>query len=116
MQASRLRLQAVTLAAGLLVGVPSAAAADRPAEKITAEIDAVEIPKLDPAKRGDTQAMTEYVLKRRAATARRGELILELFQGNPDHPRLVALFSDRWQNLLLVESDAATTPKFAAEL
>jgi thiol-disulfide isomerase/thioredoxin len=121
----RLRLPAATqglalalgLAGGLVVpATATATAADRPAEEILAEIDAVDIPRLDPAKRGDTQAMTEYVLRRRAATARKGELILELFHAHPDHPRLVPLFSDRWQNILLVESDQAASPKFVAEL
>jgi thiol-disulfide isomerase/thioredoxin len=88
----------------------------RPAERILADIDAVEVPRLDPDKRGDTQAMTEFLLKRKAALARRGELVLELFRGYPDHPRLLVLFTDRWQNLLLTSSDAPVDPRFAAEL
>jgi thiol-disulfide isomerase/thioredoxin len=110
---------AAVLAVALLIGIPKLAADEknaRSAERIIAEIDAVEMPRLDPEKRGDTQAMTEYLLKRKAALARRGELILELFRVAPDHPRLVALFSDRWQNMLLSASDTPTDPGFANEL
>jgi thiol-disulfide isomerase/thioredoxin len=89
--------------------------ADRPAEEILHDIALVEIPKLDPAKRGDTPAMTEYLLKHKAALSRRGALILELFHGYPDHPKLASLFSDRWQNMLMA-SDSPPDSRLAAEL
>jgi thiol-disulfide isomerase/thioredoxin len=89
--------------------------ADRPADQILDDIAAVEIPKLDPAKRGDTAAMTEYLLKRKAALARRGELVLELFHGYPDHPKLASLFSDRWQKILMAP-DSPPDARLAAEL
>jgi thiol-disulfide isomerase/thioredoxin len=95
--------------------VPLVHAADRAAEQILAEITAIQMPKLDPAKRGDTPAMTEYLLKRKAALQRRGELILELFHAYPDNPQLAPLFSERWQNILMA-SDSPPDAKFAAEL
>jgi thiol-disulfide isomerase/thioredoxin len=95
--------------------VPFVRAAERPADQILADVTAVEMPKLDPAKRGDTAAMTEYLLKRKAALRRRGDLILELFQAYPDHPKLAPLFSERWQNILMT-SDAPRDPSLAAEL
>jgi thiol-disulfide isomerase/thioredoxin len=111
-------LVALTLG-GLFVAtaaiVPPVRAADRPAEQILADITAVEIPKLDPAKRGDTPAMTEYLLKRKTALRRRGELILELFHGYPDNPMLAPLFSERWQNILMT-SDSPPDSRLAAEL
>jgi thiol-disulfide isomerase/thioredoxin len=110
----------VALALGGLVAataamLPLVRAADRPADDILAEIAAVETPKLDPARKGDTAAMTEYLLKRKATLRRRGELILELFQGYPDHPKLAPLFSERWQKILM-EPDSPPDAKFAAEL
>jgi thiol-disulfide isomerase/thioredoxin len=117
-----MRLQAVTAPAivGWLVitaatGTP-VRGADRPAEQILADIDATAIPKLDPGQRGDTRAMTEYLLRRKAALARKGELILELFRGHPGNPKLPALFSERWQTVLMTASDSPPDPKFAAEI
>ncbi len=106
---TQFRRPAALTIVGLLVAaaalVPPACADDRPADQILADITAIEMPKLDPAKRGDTPAMTEYLLKRKAALQRRGELILELFRGYPDNPKLAPLFSERWQNILMT-SDA----------
>src|SRR4051794_7605606 len=73
-------------------------AADRPAAQILTDIDAVSVPKLDTIDRGDPLAMTKFLNERKAALARRGELIFELFHTAPDHPRLPALFSERWQD------------------
>jgi thiol-disulfide isomerase/thioredoxin len=90
-------------------------AADRPADQIAADIESVTIPKLDPALRGDTRAMTEYLSRRRAALARKGELMLELFRGYPDHPRLPAMFSERWQVALRTATDTPLDPRIRAE-
>jgi thiol-disulfide isomerase/thioredoxin len=110
----------VALMLGGLFGVPAAIvplvrADDRPADRILDDIAGVEIPKLDPAKRGDTPAMTEYLLKRKAALRRRGELVLELFHAYPDNPKLAPLFSERWQNIL-VASESPPDSRLAAEL
>src|SRR5689334_24275217 len=96
----RMRLRAVAMLAigGWLAGsgMPDmpARAAERPADLILAEIETVDVPRLDPSQKGDTAAMIEYLNKRRAAMARRGELILELFRGYPEHPKLRALFDE----------------------
>lgn len=116
----RLRASGALLFGGWLMvsaasGTP-ARGADRPAEQILAEIEAVEIPKLDPDRRGETAAMTEYLTKRKAAMARRGDLILELLRGHPDHPSLPDLFTGRWRDQLGSSSSSLLDPKFIAEL
>jgi thiol-disulfide isomerase/thioredoxin len=95
---------------------PQARAADRPAEQILAEIDAVEVPKSDPDQRGDTVAMTEFLAKRKAALAKRGTLIFELFHAHPEHPKLSPLFSARWQDQLMTSSGPQQLPRLGAEL
>ena len=103
------------LSAIALTATP-ARAAERPADQILADIDAVKMPRLDPEQQGETLAMIEFINKRKAAVARRGELIRELFQAEPDHPRLPALFAERWQNQLRTSEGAMPLPKLAAEL
>jgi len=102
--------------AGSALGSGNVRAADRPADQILAFIDAVEIPKFDTSQRGNTAAMTEYLSKRREAMAQRGQLVLELFRGYPDHPKLPLLFSERWQELLRTSTTSLLDPNFTAEL
>src|SRR5262245_8405302 len=93
MRSTRLRALAAWATGGtfmalalFLLGTPSEAV-ERTPDQILADYDAVVIPKLDPDKRGDTQAMVEYLGKRRAAMERRGALIRELFATAPEHPK-----------------------------
>jgi thiol-disulfide isomerase/thioredoxin len=114
-------LAALLLALGAWLAAPAATtpaarADDRGAPQILAEIESIEVPKFDPSQRGDTQAMTEYLLKRKAALQRRGALTLELFRAAPDHPKLAGLFSERWQNMFMAASDGPLDPKLVAEL
>src|SRR4051812_38874323 len=99
----------------ILLGTPSEAA-ERTPDQILAEFDAVVIPKLDPDKRGDTQAMIEYLGKRRAAMGRRGALIRELFATAPDHPKLPSLFVERWKDQLMTTDGNKSIPGLLAEL
>jgi thiol-disulfide isomerase/thioredoxin len=120
MRTIRLRLLAALVVPIWLLASAAAVvlvrAADRPAEQILADIDAIETPRLDPGQRGQTDAMAEYLRKHKAALERRGALVLELFRGYPDHPRLPRLFSTRWEIILMTASDAPPGPEFKAEL
>jgi len=90
----------------LALGVSSApsptarAADDRSADKILDELKAVEIPTLDPAKRSDREAVTEYLKKRQESSTRRSALIKELYQVDPDNVRLPELMRERWMSLM----------------
>jgi len=102
-----MRRFAVTL--GLTVGcltwlapVPSAsAAADRTAEAIVKEIDAVKMPDLSKVNREDRASVMKYVTERQEANAKKSALIGELYKVDPNSPRLAKLLPERWQALLM---------------
>ena len=75
---------------------PAAVAADRPADEILADYDAVKMPTLDRDKRGDREYRAEYAKNRRAAEEERCDLILELYKAHPKHERLEELLPARW--------------------
>jgi len=120
MRRIRLRTLAALAIGGWVVAMAATGtpvqAADRPADQILADIDAVEIPKLDPSQRGETLAMIEYIGKRKAAMERRGELVRELFRTAPDHPKLPSLFVERWQDQLMMTEGNRPMPNLLAEL
>jgi thiol-disulfide isomerase/thioredoxin len=103
------------LAAAVASGT-RAQAADRPAEQIVAEIEAIEVPKSDQGELGDTAAMTEFLAKRKAALEKRKVLMFELFQKNPEHDRLPALFSARWQDQLMNSAGPQQIRQLSTEL
>jgi thiol-disulfide isomerase/thioredoxin len=95
----------ITLGALLIAGVclaspTPATAEDRSAEKILADIKAVEMPKV-PEDRTDGVAVQEFITKRQKATERKAELIGELLKAHPDSPELPKLILERWQAALL---------------
>jgi thiol-disulfide isomerase/thioredoxin len=85
----RLQCSAV-VACGALV-LSSAFAADRPAETILAEIEAITVPSAESAK-----APAE-VTKRLKLAEQKTKLILELYMASPTHSTLVRLMPERWQ-------------------
>jgi thiol-disulfide isomerase/thioredoxin len=96
---------------GLLASTTFAVAEDRPADKILAEINAVELPKV-PKDQTNQEAIKEFLANRTAAMAKRAELIGELYKANPDQPELVALLPQRWN---VIRSNKATVDVFKAE-
>ena len=98
------QLGRLALAGGLIWGALAAApapapVADRPADKILAEIRGVEMPQPAGIDRNDRQAVQQFILKRQAAMQRKADLIGELAQQHPNNPELLQLLPERWQVL-----------------
>src|SRR5262249_50701491 len=74
----------------------SAPAADRSAEQILKELDAVQAPALDAAKKPSQAALRRLQAKQREAFSKRDALILELSKAAPNHERLPELMAERW--------------------
>ena len=70
--------------------------ADRTAEQILKELDAVKAPALDATKRPSQAALRRYHAKQREVAAKRDALILELYKAAPNHERLPELMAERW--------------------
>ena len=90
-----LQCGALALLLGTLAASPSRAE-DRPADKILADLKAVETPKV-PADRSDRAAVQDYILKRTKAMEARSALIGELYKAHPDASELPKLIAERWQ-------------------
>jgi thiol-disulfide isomerase/thioredoxin len=73
--------------------------ADRRADPILKEIDAVKLPTLDPAKTDDKSAVQKHKIKLREASEKRARLILQLYQVAPGHERIPALMQERWKTI-----------------
>jgi thiol-disulfide isomerase/thioredoxin len=74
-------------------------AADRPAEAILKEIDAVKPPVLDSKKKDDRAAIRDNQIRRREAAEKRARLIKDLYKVAPEHKRIGALLEERWNTL-----------------
>ena len=83
-----------------LVGSAPAFSEDRAADKILAEINAVELPKV-PANQQDRAAVQQFLLKRQKAAETRSTLILELYKAHPDAPEIPGLMAERWQAVMV---------------
>jgi thiol-disulfide isomerase/thioredoxin len=102
---------------GWLAFVPSARAEDRNADQIIKEINAVEMPKPDPAMRNNRQAANKFMEERKKALIKRAELTGELFKVAPDRQELVELLPQRWNVLLLSgKADAKALNKELTEV
>lgn len=88
------------------MAAPPACAADRTANELLREIEAIEMPKLTSR---DPTAIREYLRKEREALARRDELILELYRNHPDYDRVPELLIKRWENRGSSPSTASET-------
>jgi thiol-disulfide isomerase/thioredoxin len=89
----------VALLGGWVVSAGAVLAADRPADQILSDIDAVKTPAFDNTKRGDQNYMREYMSQQRDAATKRASLILELYKAAPDNERLVRLLPERWGSM-----------------
>jgi thiol-disulfide isomerase/thioredoxin len=87
---------AILFLGGLLASASVAMAQDRPADKILADINAVEMPKI-PENRGDQKAIQDYIVKSQKAMEQKATLIGELYKAAPDNPELAKLLPQRWQ-------------------
>jgi thiol-disulfide isomerase/thioredoxin len=84
---------------GWLVSSSVAIGADRTAEKVLKDIDAVKMPTLDSKKKDDGYAVKQLQIKQREAAQKRARLIGELFKIAPDHKRVPTLLEERWKTL-----------------
>ncbi len=104
-----LRNRAAWLAlCGFLAVGSLATADDSPAEKLLAEIKAIEMPKV-PQDRTNQAAFQDYMSASRAAATKKAALIGELFQIAPETPELATMLPFRWQTLMT--PDTASTMK-----
>jgi thiol-disulfide isomerase/thioredoxin len=87
------------LLGGLICLAWPALAAERSAEAILKEIDAVKLPTLDSSKKDDRQYVRSYEIKRREAALKRARLIRELYKVAPDHERVASLLQERWNTI-----------------
>ncbi len=85
------------------------ARADRPAEEILKDLEAVKMPEI-PAKR-DQDSIRKYLAERQEALEKRGTLIFELYKAAPDNPRVPELLGERWASLPPVGPQAAEVTK-----
>jgi thiol-disulfide isomerase/thioredoxin len=84
---------------GWLVCTSLTRGADRTAAGLLKEIDAINIPALDPDKKDDKAYVKKHTIKSREAVERRARLIGELYKVAPDHERIGALMEERWKTL-----------------
>jgi thiol-disulfide isomerase/thioredoxin len=80
------------------IATTAALGADRTAEQVLKELDAVKMPTLDRQKAQDQNYIREYFAKRQEAIEKRGALTLELYKIDPDHRRISQLMAERWAN------------------
>ena len=84
---------------GSMVLISPAWSAERTAEQILKEIDAVKLPTLNSKKQGDRSAIRDNQIRRREAAQKRARLIREIYKVAPDHQRIPALMEERWATL-----------------
>ncbi len=86
------------LVLGTAIGLVAPArtwAADRSAEQVLAELDAVKLA-FDRKKADDQNYMREYLAKRAEVWAKRDALILEIYKIAPNHERIPRLMYEHW--------------------
>jgi thiol-disulfide isomerase/thioredoxin len=82
----------------LIIAMP-VLSAERSADQILKEIDAVKLPKLDSTKKDDRSAVLNHKIKLREAIDKRARLIARLYKIAPDHKRIPALMEERWKSI-----------------
>ena len=83
--------------------------ADRSADKILAEINAIKIPAAESKE-------TAEVAKRQKLVDQKGKLILELYKASPTHPELVKLMPERWAGRSESSASSMTTKSEIEEI
>jgi len=73
--------------------------AERSADQILKEIDAVKLPTLDSTKQDDRSAVVKHKIKLREATEKRARLISQLYKVAPNHKRIPPLMAERWKTI-----------------
>src|SRR5262249_54693208 len=87
----------VMLGVGMAIASAAPApGADRSAEQILKELDAVKAPALYAMKKPSPAALRRHQVRQREALSKRDALILELYKAAPNHERLPELMAERW--------------------
>ena len=97
MSNSLLRRGAMFALCGWLAVSATASAADRPADKILDEINALETPQLSPQDRSSQAKVQAYFAAMQKAAEKKAVLIGELYKAAPETPELTQLMPERWQ-------------------
>ena len=84
---------------GSVVWITPVRSAERTADQILNEIDAVTLPALDSKKKNDRSAVLDNQNRRRNAAQKRARLIRDLYKVAPDHKRVTTLMEERWNTL-----------------
>ena len=100
MMRNPIRIAAALAVAGVLAIPSPATADDATAEELLQKIEAVELPAPDLSRRDDPEYVQTFIRERQEAMARRADLIGELFEASPDHPRVPDLMQERWAALI----------------
>jgi thiol-disulfide isomerase/thioredoxin len=106
---TRLRRCSTLVVCGLLA-LSVASAADRAANKIVAEIDAITVPSADSAKE------PAEITKRLKLADQKAKLILELYKASPTNPELPRLMPERWQLRPSTVASSQTTKTEISEI
>jgi thiol-disulfide isomerase/thioredoxin len=88
---------AVVLGGCMIVARP--VFAQRTADQLLKEIDAVKLPTLDSEKTDDQSAVKKHKIKLREASEKRARLISQLYKTAPDNKRIPELMLERWSTL-----------------
>jgi thiol-disulfide isomerase/thioredoxin len=84
---------------GSMVSDSPVQSAERSADQILKDIDAVKLPTLDSKRKGDRSAVLDNEIRRREAAQKRARLIRDLYKVAPDHKRIPVLMEERWTTL-----------------
>lgn len=95
-----LRLASLVVFSLLIAAATPAQAEDRTAEAILADLEKVEYPMFDGAKRDDKEYVEGYIAARTRADQQRAALILELYKADPKHEKVEKLLPERWSILM----------------
>jgi thiol-disulfide isomerase/thioredoxin len=97
------------------VGSAPAIGDDRPADKILADIEAVEVPNFSPTMKRDADSIRQFIERRQMALMKRAELIEALYKADPANRKLPTLMPERWATLMN-SGDAKAALELSAEL
>jgi thiol-disulfide isomerase/thioredoxin len=98
----------VTALVAAFAFMSAASAADRSANDILADYDALKAPHLDSSKK-TAELVQEYRMAVAKIEKRKDDLAMELFRAHPEHPRVPALLRARWVNTMMDRATAAAT-------
>jgi thiol-disulfide isomerase/thioredoxin len=95
----------------MIAATATAMGADRSAQEILKELDAIKMPAFDAARRAEPGYMQSLQRQFMEAATKQDALITELFKADPDNDRLPILMSAHWRRMPPVGPNAAKLNK-----